>query len=110
MLTNNKQREQWFQRELKKEDNVVLEDSNAGIKLIRVQINEDLYFNEIKVLTKSYLVKGKLEYVTAHCYCSKKDGIRYIDRGAGYVPTSEAQVVLYLKDYRNDEFVRGLSL
>ena len=108
MLRNNKEREEWLKRELDNKNNILLTDS--GIKLIRVQINEGLFFNEIKVLSRRFsaIDKFKTEYVTSYCYCTDTEKIR--SQEFEYVPTSEAQVIRYLKDFRNDDFVKGLSL
>ena len=106
MLRNNKQREDWLKRELNNKDNVILDEEHAGILVKRIQINDKLFFNEIQVLTE-FGYNDEWGYSTVHCYSTDEDGVRIIHFG---YPTSESQVIAYLKDHREDEFVKELSV
>ena len=100
MLTNKEMREQWLYQQIRSEERTILNDERTGITLKRIQINANLFYNKIYV---------RSEHLSSAVYsCStNSDGVRIDGYG---IPTSDAQVVNYLKDHRNDPFVKELKL
>lgn len=105
MLRNNKEREKWLRQQLSLEENTILSDEKTGIVVKKVQLNENLFYNKIHIPAESF---GERVSVCACNYCTSANGIRLYAFGS--IPTSDPQVVNYLKDHRNDDFVKGLSL
>lgn len=100
MLTNNKMREEWLYQQIRSEESTILNDERTGITLKRMQINSNIFYNKIYV---------RSEHVSSavYSYSTNSDGVRVDGYGS---PTSDAQVVNYLKDHRNDPFVKELKL
>lgn len=105
MLRNNKEREEWLYRQTGDEKNTILNDEVTGIIVKKVQINKNLFYNKIHIPAESF---GERVSVCACNYCTNANGIRLYAFGS--IPTSDSQVVNYLKDHRNDDFVKELSL
>ncbi len=100
MLTNKEKREEWLYQQTRSEENTVLNDEVTGIIVKRMRINTDLFYNKI-------YVPGEHLSSSVYSYCSNSEGVSVDGLD---VPGSDAQVVNYLKDHRNDPFVKELSL
>lgn len=100
MLTNKEKREEWLYQQTRSEENTVLNDEVTGIIVKRIQINANLFYNKI-------YVRSEYLYSAVYSYCSNSEGVTVDGLD---VPGSDAQVINYLKDHRNDPFVKELSL
>lgn len=99
MLRNKQQREAY----IAKRETVFTSEAHA-IALRRIQINKDLFFNELCVYKKFQYPAAHEAFEAVRYYCSGADGIMVSG------PTSEASAVAYLKDHRDDPFVKELKV
>lgn len=105
MLKNNEERAKY----LRTHAHIILD---AGYLIIKtVAINERLYYNKLYIKTSTVFPEPCEEFVCVHRYCSDSDSYR-IGYSHKYknLPDSDSQAVAYLKEHRNDEFVKELTL
>lgn len=103
MLHNYKERADY----LKTHAHITLDAGNLIVT--SVPINERLYYEKVYIMTSMAYPEPHEEYVCVHSYCADGSGYR-VSYTNESLPASDVQAVYYLKDHRNDEFVKGLVL